>query len=357
MNKQQLMKEGLICEVVTGSHAYGTNLPTSDFDTRGIFVAPPVCIRTPFFKVEEVKDPNKEDTSIYELTNYIRLLVDQNPNILELVWIEDDSILFTTNIFERLRQERYNLLSSKLAFTFTGYAVGQLKRMKGHHKWINNPQSIDAPRQDQFLSVVFNMTEHKEWNKTVPIKGIVARDLGNNLYGLYAYFHSPILHHRAGHELPSWFDEKGNPKPLPQECWIDYGVRPDLIAKVNVDQFKAAHENWKNYWTWKNNRNKQRSELEEKFGYDSKHAMHLVRLLRMGHEALTQHEVIVKRPDALELLDIRHGMWKYEELISYSEELEKKVMKAYETTTLPRSVDVHYAANLLMELQDMAWKK
>ncbi|AEZ66297.1 hypothetical protein phiTE_131 [Pectobacterium phage phiTE] len=34
------------------------------------------------------------------------------------------------------------------------------------------------------------------------------------------------------------------------------------------------------------NRNAARHELEEKFGYDTKHAMHLVRLLRMSQEIL-----------------------------------------------------------------------
>ena len=97
--------------------------------------------------------------------------------------------------------------------------------------------------------------------------------------------------------------------------------------------------------------------MEEKFGYDTKHAMHLVRLLRIGYEALTEHEVMVKRPDAQELLAIRRGEWTYDKIVEYAEGMQEKVMSAYETTSLPRSVDINYAADLLIELQDMAWKK
>lgn len=345
MNNQQLAKDGLICEVISGSHAYGTNLPTSDFDTRGIFVAPEICIRTPFFKVEEIKDQEKEDTSLYELTNYMRLLVDQNPNILELIWSHSADVIFSTPIYKRLRSDRYNLLSSKLAYTFTGYALGQLKRIKGHNKWINNVAPVDPPQQKDFLSVVFNMTSVNEWNKKVPLLDFLARDLGNNIYALYQ---------STG---KYWFDTAGNPIVQPNEFWDTSISTPELIVKINIDQFKAAKENWKNYWAWKKNRNIKRSELEEKFGYDTKHAMHLVRLLRIGYEALTEHEVMVKRPDAQELLAIRRGEWTYDKIVEYAEEMQEKVMSAYETTSLPRSVDINYAAELLLELQDMAWKK
>ncbi len=53
---QELMTENLIVKHKAGSHAYGTQIETSDEDHRGIFVADPINIRTPFFKVEEATD-------------------------------------------------------------------------------------------------------------------------------------------------------------------------------------------------------------------------------------------------------------------------------------------------------------
>lgn len=262
MNKQQMIKDNLVCEVLTGSQAYGTSLPTSDTDTRGIFVAPAICIRTPFFKVREVEDKEKEDTKFYELTNFMKLLVDQNPNILEILWVNERDVLISTPTYEYLRANRSNLLSSKLAHTFSGYAHSQLLRIKGHHKWINNPQPKDQPRLENFMSVLYNLTSIKKYNKEVPLQGFFSKQLGGHFFALY-----------SDNGLGSkWLDKNGNPNPKPNE-FFEKSVssnltNPALIVKVNIEQFTAANENWKNYWTWKENRNEQRSKLEEEFGYD-----------------------------------------------------------------------------------------
>ncbi|HUU89432.1 MAG TPA: LAGLIDADG family homing endonuclease, partial [Candidatus Glassbacteria bacterium] len=67
---------------------------------------------------------------------------------------------------------------------------------------------------------------------------------------------------------------------------------------------------------------------------NSKHAMHLVRLMRMCEEILATGEIRVKRPDAKELLEIRDGAWTYEELIAWSEQQELKIQKLYDNTNV-----------------------
>ncbi len=89
---------------------------------------------------------------------------------------------------------------------------------------------------------------------------------------------------------------------------------------------------------------------------DFKHAMHLVRLLRMGREALTTGEIIVKRPDAQELLDIRAGAWKYNDIVKYAENLDEEVRTVlYKNTELRKKPDIEFAATLLMEVQELVW--
>jgi len=336
--------QNIIVEHRAGSHAYGTALPTSDLDIRGVFVAQPINIRTPFFPVREVEGEG-EDTKYYEVSNFLKLIIDQNPNIIETLWVNDSDITIRTPAYEMLRNSRDRLLSSKLAYTFSGYAVSQLKRIKGHNKWIMNPQPIEEPQQKDFTSVVFNMTDKKEFNKIVPTENTVARDIGDNHYVVYPG------------KGETWLDKRGNPTPLTNEFFAHWESEqtPLMVAKVNLQLFKEAHENWKNYWIWKENRNQARSELEERFGYDTKHAMHLVRLMRMGYEGLTQHQMFVRRHDAKELLDIRNGKWSYEELIEYSEEMDAKIKQAYTETKLQRSVDLKFVAHLLMDIQDLIW--
>lgn len=62
----------------SGSLAYGTNLPTSDVDIRGLFCAPPKFIRTPFFNIKEQTLEDEEDGKIYELTNFMKLFAEMN---------------------------------------------------------------------------------------------------------------------------------------------------------------------------------------------------------------------------------------------------------------------------------------
>ena len=117
-----------------------------------------------------------------------------------------------------------------------------------------------------------------------------------------------------------------------------------------------ACDNHTNFWTWKNNRNEARSELEHQHGYDTKHAMHLVRLMRMGVEALRDGEIVVKRPDAQELLDIRHGSMTYEQVVDYAEAMDKEMREVwYKKTALPKKPDITFAARLLMDVQDLVW--
>lgn len=57
-----------------------------------------------------------------------------------------------------------------------------------------------------------------------------------------------------------------------------------------------------------------RRELIERFGYDCKNAAHLIRILRMGIEALDGGGLRIERPDAEQLIEIKTGKWKLEQV-------------------------------------------
>lgn len=100
------------------------------------------------------------------------------------------------------------------------------------------------------------------------------------------------------------------------------------------------HPDWKKHQTWLRTRNPMRAELERRFGYDTKHALHLVRLLRMAVEMTRTGEVHVLRPDREELLAIRDGAWTYETLVGRAESLLAQVEAAAPTSPLPERVDM-----------------
>lgn len=342
---EELMKDNMLVKHYAGSIAYGTNLPTSDVDFRGIFCADPVNILTPFFPVRQSTDVTEEDTVFYELAHFLQLCLDCNPNIVETLWVDDADITFRTVAYDTLRDNRHRLLSSKLAFTFSGYAMAQLKRIKGHNKWINNPQSEQSPKPCEYLSVVqyFGLDKNLKVNLALYRDGHRFVPYGGNIYGVYP---------ERGRKL---WDDTGGLNDLFDGDRESLGS-PLLIVKWNKEEYKLAKEKHVQYWDWKNNRNESRSELEENFGYDTKHAMHLVRLMRMGVEALRDGEVIVKRPDAQELLDIRAGSLTYDELIKYAEHMDDQVRNVwYKKTELRKKPDLKFAAMLLMDVQNSVW--
>jgi hypothetical protein len=120
-------------------------------------------------------------------------------------------------------------------------------------------------------------------------------------------------------------------------------------------QYTSAKREWDQYQNWKKTRNVTRSALEEKYGYDTKHAYHLVRLIRMCREVLTTGKVIVKRPDREELLAIRNGAWTYERLIEFAETEDIALNELYNTTTvLPKTPDRDKLDRLVIKLVEQS---
>lgn len=78
----------------------------------------------------------------------------------------------------------------------------------------------------------------------------------------------------------------------------------------------------------------------------------------MAKEALLTEEILVKRPDAEELIGIRNGSLTYEEVVAWAESMDKEVREVcYKKTKLRKKPDIHFAASLLMDVQDLVWNK
>lgn len=410
MNNNHL--QNLIVRHLAGSQAYGTSTPTSDTDFRGIFVADKEFILTPFFKVNEVSDSNEEDTKYYELNNYMQLYLAGNPNILESLWVDESDVVFSTELYDHLRDARSELLSKKIAFTYTGYAHNQAKRMKNHHGWMDKERTgvrilqelIDQyPCEqmvqwigDTFPSYIMNLVNVEAakgvHNKTIidfekfmrnaslqmisslPLKQYHFVKLVHNYFEHQVLDRDfNILNYKDDFQLVPYGDNifglvpKVGAKTINDDGSIhridtsnlsleEVKEQPRLIVKFNKEEYEKSSDNRHNYHTWKENRNEARSELEQLNGYDTKHAMHVVRLLRTAEEALSTGEVHVKRPDAAELLAIRNGAWSFDEMMQYWEEKDQYIREVlYNQSTLPKNPDIHKAAKLLIELREIQW--
>lgn len=300
-----------ILRVVHGSRAYGLATPESDLDLKGVAIPP----REYFlgfankFEQQELleRNGNKCDSTIYEIRKFFNLASQTNPNILEILWVDESDIIFENELGATLRANKELFLSKKAKFTFAGYAHAQLKRIKTHRKYILNPP-VAQPRREDF---------------GLPKSNQIDVSLLNALNEKQAEFSSEMM---------------------------------TLLRKEN--EYNQAKNEWSQYQTWIHTRNEKRAALERKYHYDTKHASHLVRLLRMAEEILEGKGVIVKRPDAEELLAIKtRGIWSYDQLIDWANKQNSKIEKLYEITTLPYSCDMNKLDKLCIELVEKALKE
>lgn len=93
------------------------------------------------------------------------------------------------------------------------------------------------------------------------------------------------------------------------------------------------------YEQWAKKRNPKRKALEDRFGYDTKFGMHVVRLMRMAREVLESRTLRVKRPDAEELRAIRDGAWSFEALEQWATDRDAELDAIEATSSLPKVPD------------------
>jgi len=351
---EELTVDNLICRHYAGSRSYGTSLPTSDVDIRGLFVADPIHVRTPFFPIREANLAAEQDTVLYELSQFMDLALKCNPNVIETLWVDQSDVIVDSPAYQMLRAAAPLLLSKKIAFTTSGYALSQLKRIKGHNRWIANPQPERRPQERDHVSMIHNFTTTKilkfnieDWNE-----GHRLVPFGHNVFGLYKFegerrCDQPHRLYDGVGVLITDYDGKVHELPAPL-----------MLVQFHKQQHDEASTVWENYWRWKRERNATRSALEEAHGYDTKHAMHLVRLLRMGAEALETGVVNVRRADAEELLAIRNGKWTYNEVVQYADHMDAHIQQSlYPKSDLRKAPDIKMAARLMLEIQDMMWSR
>ncbi len=95
-------------------------------------------------------------------------------------------------------------------------------------------------------------------------------------------------------------------------------------------------------------------ELIDKFGYDTKNAMHLIRLLKMGKTLLGEGRVEVYRSDREFLLEVRAGKYSVAQVQKMAEELDAECKELSEHSVLPKEPNTYGIEQWLMSVHH-AW--
>jgi len=337
-----------------GSHAYGTNTPESDEDFKGIAIPTKEYFLGSQLRFEqaELHDP---DAVVYDLRKFFTLAADCNPNIIEVLHTDPSDHCIVDPIGEIILAHKDDFLSKRIKHTFMGYSISQLKRIKTHKKWIMNPPSKPPTRADLDLPEHTLIPQDQLMAAYAEVQKELDRFQMNFLEG---------LDESAKIEIRSTMTTMlAELKITSDQHWASaarkIGLTDNLIQVMQKErEYSTKKQEWDQYQNWKKARNPARAALEEKFGYDTKHAYHLVRLIRMCRETLTTGKVIVKRPDREELLAIRRGAWSYDQLIEFAEREDQVLNDLYKTTAaLPKHPDKDKLDALCIKLVERSLSK
>jgi uncharacterized protein len=187
--EQRLAKENCLLLVRTGSVLYGTNIPgKSDNDFQGVFMPPESCfvglknMEQVFFGTNDSasgKRNTAEDTDccLYGLPKYVQLLLNNNPNTLETLFVPENCQLFMTPLGKRLYANRHLFVSKKSYFSFKGYSDSQLARLERGEKNTTGRQELiqkfgyDTKMASHVMRLFFEAEELlATGNLTLPLK-------------------------------------------------------------------------------------------------------------------------------------------------------------------------------------------
>lgn len=99
----------------------------------------------------------------------------------------------------------------------------------------------------------------------------------------------------------------------------------------------------------------QRPELEQKFGYDTKALMHVIRLLGEGIEYMSTGRITYPRPDKALLIDIRLGKYDKDVIADQAGHLFNDLKDAAAQSSLPEEVDRDKISALVTETYLRYW--
>jgi hypothetical protein len=136
------------------------------------------------------------------------------------------------------------------------------------------------------------------------------------------------------------------PKETPSHYFIGH-------ISYNKDGYTQHCNDYKSYETWLKERNEQRYVDVKSNGQkiDGKNMMHCRRLIDMAREIAEGKGIIVRRPNAKELIGIRKGEVDLQTLINHVEKEIIEIDKLFKNSNLPNSVDEKFINELIIKIR------
>lgn len=317
LSTNEHLNSNIILLGLGGSHAYGTNIETSDLDIRGIALNRKEEILTNENFEQFVNE--ETDTTIYSFNKIISLLTNCNPNTIEMLGLKPEHYLYLSPIGQELLNNKHLFLSKRAIHSFGGYANQQLYRL--------NQKAVHKLSQSELEEHILKTLEFMKHDFTTKYSSFSEDSI--NLY-------------------------------------IDKAVQPDYDTEIFMD-IKLTHyplRDYKSMWSELHNTVKSYSKIGKRnehaltHGKIAKHMMHLIRLYMMCLDILEKEEIITYRPEHDLLMDIRNGKYldsndqPTSEFFEMVNEYEKRLDYAKQNTSLSDNPDYKGIKEFVMNVNE-----
>ena len=311
--------KNIILLTTGGSHAYGTNIEGSDLDIRGITIENKEDILG-LSNFEQFTN-KATDTTIYGLKKLFTLILNTNPNTIELLGTKDEQVYICNKYGQMIKDNIDLFLSQRARASFGGYATAQLRRLQNALARDNYPQ----PEKEVHILKSIEKQMSTFVDRYIPIT-----DSSLNLYV-----------------------DKSTKEDYDSEIFIDVNLKnyPLRDLKNMWSEMNGVVDSYEKL----NHRNSKKDNI-----HLNKHSMHLIRLFLMGTEIMegkgihtfreTDHDLLMAIRNGDYLTTNKDGTLNYSYIFELVDELEKKFKYACDNSPLPKNPNYKKVEELLMNI-------
>lgn len=294
----------------TGSHLYGLATEDSDLDYVGVFI-PSASELLGLREIDEINDSSKSSSSSrrntsndiddksYSLPKFVKLLLGNNPNIIELLFATENSIEILEPEYQELIDNADKFISKVSFNTFSGYAFSQKKKLQ-----------VKSTRYKSLVEAVQLLEYPDTYGKLLGTHYKIDESEAHSMNTILGYYKG----------------EKGNTNPF------HIGMDLDTIYEL----LKRERDTYG--WRVK-------TESFDKLGYDVKFGYHLIRLMAEGTQLLEigRLEYPISGEARDDILRVRSGKVSYDDLLNLYDKWDRRCKVAHEKSSLPEKPKYEWA--------------
>lgn len=329
-----------IVEMQFGSHVYGTNLPSSDTDFKGLAIpsSRDIIMQRSFKTINESTGNNNSrntkddiDREIFSLHYFMKLLTEGQTVCLDMLFTPEkfyiqspykvDKLINLNHVWKELKENQDKLITKKMS-AFAGYCQAQAAKysLKGSNlsayeeamNWFSKIKGdfrVRDAHPEELLKVI-NLHQKELNGRDEPLAKIV--EINNNK------------------GVPEKYIQVGHKHKIPFNA----------SCKIAYDMMKSQYDRYG-----------ERAKLaQSNEGIDWKALMHAVRVCNEAIEVCKTGFITFPRPEAALLLQIRKGELPYQQVAEMIENGLIELNEAKANSTLPENPDLKWIEDFIFEV-------